>query len=714
MSNFSPKRVITSLAILKVNYDENKDFIDFLVPFFMQALTAFEVSTILDPDIIRAEVFKQFQLKIPFGPSRGIINRLLRNNPDLLKKDKGNYELIKKPDNESIKGFKEKSLEVKRRHNDFILQFREYVGKNHTIILNHNEAEEALYDFLATDGLSVLQQELEPIIEISQKLSTKKNLYYMAQFVKLVINNNQVLFEHLETITKGSMLADVVYTPDLNDMPRRIKRLDVYLDTSFLLKVLGFVDIKCLVKSANEVLDLLQKLKVNCYVFPHTIREIKEILNACKEQLNQQKTKFPVWRHFHSINASRSDLVLIVGHLEEKLGLKEIFIKETPSYTVDINIDEKGLSEYLSTYFSNPEALNKDIKSLSAVFRIRRGRHYRNLNDCPALFISDNSELITQSNKFFCSKNGYFSHIPISMNSNSLMTKLWLLAPDTHDNISRNHLVANCYSLLNPTQEIWEKYNIEAQKLETQGHVSQDDITLLRSSDEVIQLVTEECSGDESEINQELICISLEKYKAQLKEPLEKIIKKLEEKQKFLYSEVSNKKGDLEEKNEEIEKLKREKENDGNEIHSTTVDLRDKDSEIEKLKWEKEENERKNQILGNRNKRQMRFICIGVTVISMLVAIYIVNYQIKWVWLLKHPNFYGLQACSLIFIACLIIGFWIKEWRKALWGSLIAILVAAGCLLGGDTDNKKGKNTKVKSHSTPSTEKSSQTGKSNG
>jgi hypothetical protein len=692
--SLSVKRIATSLAILKVNYDEHKDYVDFLVPFFMQALTAFEIGLSLDANDIIAEVYKQFQLKIPYGPARGILTRITRKNSNVVIKDGKNYKLVDHPQSETIDSFRQTSLEIKRRHNEFIKEFRSYLESEASQSLTYQEAEDTLYDFLALDGIAVLQQELEPIVEIIETQSTKKNLYHLAKFIIKVIEHDQTLFEHLEAIAKGSMLADVVYAPDLDNMNRKIKRLDVFLDTTFLLKILGYSDISNQVESAKEILALLKKMKINCYVFPHTIIEIKDILHACKEQLHYNKINFSVWRYFHQQKASRSDLALLIHRIDDLLAQEDIIVKDTPQYNSQIRIDEKEFSDYLAEHFNKGKTLDKDIRSLSAIFRFRRGRSYRDLNDCPGLFITENTDLIKQSNDYF-KASGYFSNIPISMNSNSLMTKLWLLAPQSEVNISRSHIIGCCYSLLNPTQEIWQKYSSEAKKLENEGGISQEDIFLMRSCDEVVKILTNECSGDEEEIDKELILFSLEKFKESLTKPLEEEIANLKEQEAAFYS-IS---GELKSKEETLsaltaEKTELEKKNklDEESLLKLTTENNKLEQEnklniqaLEQLRKENDEKEAKKLKLINRLHKTASIV-VSIVIVSMMIYLFN-NKIIKWSWLLNHKNSYGIQGGGGLLIIVTVIGLWIKEWRNILFGCILAVGILILSLLGGRFDN---------------------------
>lgn len=69
-------------------------------------------------------------------------------------------------------------------------------------------------------------------------------------------------------------------------------------------------------------------------------------------------------------------------------------------------------------------------------------------------------------------------------------------------------------------------------------------------------------------------------------------------------------------------------------------------------------------------------IIIGVLLV--LVFEITVNSVLRWEWLLSHPNSFGLQGCISLMTFFVILGTWVKPWRKVLWvvGVFGALLVA--------------------------------------
>jgi len=67
-----------------------------------------------------------------------------------------------------------------------------------------------------------------------------------------------------------------------------------------------------------------------------------------------------------------------------------------------------------------------------------------------------------------------------------------------------------------------------------------------------------------------------------------------------------------------------------------------------------------------------KFASIIIAILLSLIFILSINNIWHWDWLLNHPNGYSLQASICLAVSSGIIGLWVKPWRKALWGTLVA------------------------------------------
>jgi len=84
----------------------------------------------------------------------------------------------------------------------------------------------------------------------------------------------------------------------------------------------------------------------------------------------------------------------------------------------------------------------------------------------------------------------------------------------------------------------------------------------------------------------------------------------------------------------------------------------------------------------------LRTAKVASIIVAFLISLtfeLVVHTVWRWNWLLNHPNSYGLQGCICLMVSSSILGFWVKSWRKALWGVLLGALLVALQILGGPT-----------------------------
>jgi hypothetical protein len=76
----------------------------------------------------------------------------------------------------------------------------------------------------------------------------------------------------------------------------------------------------------------------------------------------------------------------------------------------------------------------------------------------------------------------------------------------------------------------------------------------------------------------------------------------------------------------------------------------------------------------------------GITVACLASVVFelVIHYVLRWDWLLRHHNSYGLQGCICLTVSFAIVGLWVHPWRRYLWitGSL-SLILALFQMLGG-------------------------------
>ena len=151
--------------------------------------------------------------------------------------------------------------------------------------------------------------------------------------------------------------------------------------------------------------------------------------------------------------------------LDAVLAELHIKVQRIPSFDGDSAHvpDHRGLKDHLQKQVRHRAelALDNDVESLSGIVRLRRGERTPFVEACAALFISTNQRLVREGNHFLGFgrwDNNQNRDIPPLMDVDILTTLVWLKKPNIAPEWPRNRLVADCFALLNPANDVWSAY----------------------------------------------------------------------------------------------------------------------------------------------------------------------------------------------------------------------------------------------------------------
>src|SRR5690606_32089506 len=86
------------------------------------------------------------------------------------------------------------------------------------------------------------------------------------------------LFDYIEALAKGNMLATALYFTEDFQPPRKVGRLTIFLDTSIVIHALGLAP-RHHHESACELIELCKSVGATVAVFEHTITEVSGVLS---------------------------------------------------------------------------------------------------------------------------------------------------------------------------------------------------------------------------------------------------------------------------------------------------------------------------------------------------------------------------------------------------------------------------------------------------
>jgi hypothetical protein len=140
--------------------------------------------------------------------------------------------------------------------------------------------------------------------------------------------------------------------------------------------------------------------------------------------------------------------------------------------------------------------LDRDIKSIAAVHKLRRGSTPLVVSQSGHIFVTTNSSLAYASRRFELGAGYTPDTIPVCMTDVFLGTILWLQSPAVVATLNETRLVAQCAAVMRLDNEILKKIVKVAERLKASGRVTEDQYYLLRASSTIHEMLAERTLGD--------------------------------------------------------------------------------------------------------------------------------------------------------------------------------------------------------------------------
>jgi hypothetical protein len=235
-------------------------------------------------------------------------------------------------------------------------------------------------------------------------------------------------------------------------------------------------------------LELLYETGADLRCFSHTRDEVRGVLETCASRVqvgDSEATYGPeILRNFRSMGYSRTDVIMLSNNLERDLEALRIRVVDKPAHAErEHQVDEDALREKLeeSINYSRPQQISRDVDSISAIMRLRRGRQPFRLEECRALFVTTNSTLAVATQQYFFDGSNTRAVSPC-LTDYALTNLLWLKRPTAAPDLPRKRIIADCYAATRPTEQLWRLFLAEIEKLNQGGEVTLDEYLMLRHS----------------------------------------------------------------------------------------------------------------------------------------------------------------------------------------------------------------------------------------
>lgn len=511
-----PAAFLSTLALIQVNWDENsRSYLDQFVPFVIDVMRL-DSKAGWTESAVRDGLFDTFGLDLPIKVVGSLIRRGARTGSLKIENHEATLVSGERTDSRSIVALRADCL---RRERTLVDALKTKAHADFGLDWTASSAENALAMYIEEHSVPLLSAHTRgTAIKLDSSVSGAE--YVVSSFVYEIVEKQPQLFEYLDEMVKGSMLASALYA-QVSVIDRKFYDTTLYIDAPLCLKALGYEGEEGQ-EAVCQVLDMARSQGARIACFEHTVSEIRGVLQAAQNAISSgfnKRTSFAVAEYFSEERATRSDIEKQIVRVADDIRSLNMFIDSTPGYSSQLGIDELTLREKLDERirYRNPIALDRDVSSVTAVDRLRRGRRLEDFEHCRAVLVTDNDSLASVARTFFSVRGRDW---PLVMNDNDVAALLWVKAPQRFPNVPRVQLIADCVSSLSPSPELWESVLEEVDRLAASGVVSEDDVALMRWAPEAHRAVMRATLGEVRSVSTKSVTAAVAHARETVSEPV--------------------------------------------------------------------------------------------------------------------------------------------------------------------------------------------------
>lgn len=295
---------------------------------------------------------------------------------------------------------------------------------------------------------------------VDECLTAKLNVL-AAGFVLYAYNQDIHLYDLIMKIVSGAMIAEMVLNFGEPAKVADLKKLNIVLDTPFLMAYLDLSSEKDHVFT-KEICDQLRSKGAQLKVFDHSVDELLDNLKGVKSSFAENDSWGATARRLRTpsfssyLNKVQEDVVGVLKRFEVSV-LKEMVSESSKTYFNDE--EEKEFYGKLSPN-QNPVARERDAKSLTMMMRYRNGLnvHVNDFHKINYLFLTGNTFIPDVATDYLIRNNRLLDkEFPPVVSGRCLAGLYWMLFGTEGMQISRDLLLANCAAALEPKSDILDK-----------------------------------------------------------------------------------------------------------------------------------------------------------------------------------------------------------------------------------------------------------------
>ena len=494
------KRALSSFVIIKNNFDEGNDYIGAFVPLVLLLFSKKKYKSV-NIEKICQDFKDEYGIQIPRHPMITVVNRL---KTKYVTQIAGEFKINQV---EVVKTTKQINyIEEITKYNWLLHHFITFCGKfTSEISITIEEADQLFTNFFKEHDLDIIfaasGEKTTSLFPDENGQEESGERYLVNRYVNILMNEGGEHAKYLIDCAIGHNYASTILYREFANIRGKGFAERYYLDSNLLFDLAG-INGEFRKKSIVDFLSLLVSKKSKLFVFRHNYEEFLQIVESCLDWIDNnyydpEKASRSL-QYFKDLGCTSIDVKAFIAQIPFVLSENKIKIVDTPDPNIDkyYQISEEDLrNSILDAYSSSGRTfdeeerrgtLQRDIVSISSIYKLRRHRVPTNLNDVTHVFVSSNSGLAFASTKFEQSvlKRGFFT-IPTVLTDTFVGTMIWASNPaDIVEDYSRSKLIAYTNAVIQPSPLLIKNFSQQVQeaKNNTANPITEDSAMVLLGS----------------------------------------------------------------------------------------------------------------------------------------------------------------------------------------------------------------------------------------
>lgn len=408
---------------------------------------------------------------------------------------------------EKIEEFREVVADISNsetRLHRFILEFQQFSQKCDANYSNSNAGDIVI--------AYVNSQKLEHISgHITGVADDARVDYVFGKFVYWIRENNKDLFDFLNVLVTGSILADCLTFHEVLTNNRQLDGMTVILDSSIVFMTLG-LDVIDRSVYYKALISSLRAKGAQVALFAHSYNEMMGVIIGAASWVESYAYDPALASittdYFRSINATRSEVEEYSYTLKSRINAEQIDILNVDYLPTNYAYqqDEAQLYSMIVEHYrrTNPlfdesaqkSSIELDARSITHVYLLRKAQLPHLISDASHLFITANRTLSKIAYEYNKIVFGHPDTIPASLTDVFLGTFIWLSDPVKTMQMNEQQITAHAYLAFQPNAELVQKLSNTVKGLLARGKIDADTCYTLMSSKLVMDKLAKRTLGD--------------------------------------------------------------------------------------------------------------------------------------------------------------------------------------------------------------------------